>query len=166
MLRISAWCAIVLGALAIFSPFYAGIAATLVLGCYFLVSGVLDALVAFRSPSWAGTIGLVALAIVSVVAGIFILVHPLAGLVTITLVCIAAIFVAGIAKLFWSFSVPEGKLLLALSGVLSIVIAAMLYSSFPFSAAWAFGLLVGINLIMEGVMLLGFLHRRGLPDEH
>jgi uncharacterized membrane protein HdeD (DUF308 family) len=165
-LRISAWCAIALGILAVLSPFYAGVAATLLLGCYFLVSGVLDAFVAFRAPSWMGTIGLIVLAIVSVVAGVFILVHPLAGLVTLTLVCIAAIFISGIAKIFWSFNVSEGNFLLALSGILSIVIAAMLYSSFPFSAAWAFGVLVGANLIMEGLMLLGFLHHRGLPEVH
>ncbi|MBN9260058.1 MAG: DUF308 domain-containing protein [Hyphomicrobium sp.] len=166
MLRISAWLAIVLGVLAILSPFYAGIAATLLLGCYFLVSGVLEGIVAFRAPSWMGTIGLIALAIISFVAGIFILVHPLAGLVTITLVCIAAIFISGITKLFWSFKVPSGNWLLALSGLLSIIIAGMLFYNFPFTAAWAFGVLVGANLIAEGVMMLGFVHQTGEEGPH
>jgi uncharacterized membrane protein HdeD (DUF308 family) len=158
-LQITAWLAIALGIFALIAPLYAGIAATLVLGCYFLASGILEAIVAFRAPSWMGTIGLVALAIVSIIAGLFILGNPLAGLVTITLVCIASIFVSGIAKLFWSFRASNGRALLALSGLLSILIAIILFSMLPLSAAWVFGVLVGVNLLMEGVLLLGVLQK-------
>jgi uncharacterized membrane protein HdeD (DUF308 family) len=148
-----------LGIFALIAPFYAGIAATLVLGCYFLASGILEGIVAFRAPSWMGTIGLVALAIVSIIAGLFILGNPLAGLVTITLVCIVAIFVSGIAKLFWSFRASNGRALLALSGLLSILIAIILFTKFPLSAAWTFGVLVGVNLLMEGILMLGVLQK-------
>ena len=158
-LQISAWLAIAAGILALLTPFYAGLAATLLLGGYFLISGILEGVVAFRASSWMGTLGLVALAIVSVIAGLFIILHPLAGLVTITLVCIASIFVAGVAKLFWSLRVPSGKGVLALSGVLSILIAILLYTNFPYSAAWTFGVLIGMNLMMEGALLLGFLSK-------
>jgi uncharacterized membrane protein HdeD (DUF308 family) len=41
--------------------------------------------------------------------------------------------------------------------VLSIVVAGMLYSHFPFAAAWAFGVLVGVTLVFEGVTQLAFL---------
>jgi len=163
-LQISAWLAIALGVLALLAPFYAGIAATLLLGGYFLVSGVLEGFVAFRAPSWLGTIGLMALAAVSVIAGLFILVHPLAGLVTITLVSIVSIFVVGVAKLFWSFRVVSGNWILALSGILSILIAVLLYVNFPSTAAWTFGVLVGMNLMMEGALMLGFLRRDTSAD--
>jgi len=158
-LQISAWLAIGLGVLSLLAPFYAGVAATLLLGTYFLISGILEGIVAFRAPSWLGTIGLIALAAVSVIAGLLILIHPLAGLVTITLVCIASIFAVGLVKIFWSFRVSSGSGILVLSGVLSILIAILLYTNFPWSAAWAFGVLVGINLLMEGVLMLGFLRR-------
>lgn len=158
-LQVSAWLAIVLGVLSLLAPFYAGIAATLLLGSYFLVSGILEGIVAFRAPSWLGTIGLIALAAVSVIAGLFILLNPLAGLVTITLVCIISIFAVGVAKIFWSFRVSSGKAVLALSGVLSILIAFLLYANFPSTAAWTFGVLVGTNLLMEGALMLGFLRR-------
>ena len=156
-LKISAWLAIVLGVVAILSPFYAGIAATLLLGSYFLVGGIIEGIVAFRAASWLGTIGLIALAVVSVVAGLFILLNPLAGLVTLTVVSIASIFVVGLAKLFWSLRVTRGRGVLALSGVLSVLIAILLYANFPSTAAWTFGLLVGINLLTEGALMLGFL---------
>ncbi len=160
-LKISAWLAIAVGFICLLTPFYAGLVATLFLGGYFVASGILEGIVAFRAPSWLGTLGLIVLAIISIVAGLFILTNPLAGLVTVTLVSIASIFVVGVAKLFWSLRVPSGKAILALSGILSILIAIMLYTNFPYSAAWTFGVLVGMNLIMEGALLLGFLNREG-----
>lgn len=156
-LKVAAFVALGLGIVALLSPFYAGIAATLVLGANFLISGVLEAFAAFRAQRWTGTIGLLLLALVSIIGGLFIFAHPLIGLATVTLFCIAAMFVAGIAKLFWAFKVPAGRWFLVLSGLLSILVAAMLYSSFPFSAKWAFGVLVGVNLIVEGATLLAFL---------
>lgn len=160
-LKITAFLALALGIVALLSPFYAGIAATLVLGAYFLISGVLEAFAAFRAQRWTGVLGLMLLAIVSILAGLYIFAHPVLGLATITLVCIAAMFVAGIAKIFWAFNVPSdsGRWMLILSGLISILVAAMLYTSFPFSAVWAFGILIGVNLIVEGATLLAFLNR-------
>ena len=67
----------------------------------------------------------------------------------------------GSCKLFWAFKVPTGggRWLLIVSGILSIVVAAMLYTSFPFSAARAFGVLVGVNLIGAVATLLAFLRQ-------
>jgi uncharacterized membrane protein HdeD (DUF308 family) len=160
-LTIAAYVALALGILALLSPFYAGIAATLVLGANFLIGGVLEAFAAFRAQRWAGTLGLILLAVISILAGLFIIGNPVIGLATITLVCIAAMFVAGIAKLFWAFKIPTGggRWLLIVSGILSVIVAAMLYTRFPLSAAWAFGVLVGINLIGEGATLLAFLRQ-------
>jgi uncharacterized membrane protein HdeD (DUF308 family) len=113
---------------------------------------------AFRAKGWAGALGLMMLGVVSVLAGVVIFAHPLIGLATITLFCIAGMFVAGIAKIVWTFKLPSGsgRWYLLISGILSIVVAAMLYSSFPFSALWAFGVLVGINLLVEGFSLWAF----------
>ena len=101
-LKIAAIIALVLGVVALLSPFYAGIAATLVLAANFLIGGVLEAFAAFRAQRWSGTFGLMLLALVSIVAGLYIFAHPLLGLTTITLVCIAALLVSGIANAFWA----------------------------------------------------------------
>lgn len=155
-LKLAAFIAIALGVLALFSPLIAGLVVTLVLGANFLVTGVLEAFAAFKAERWSGTIGLMLLAVISIVAGLVIFAHPLLGLTTLTLFAIIALFVAGIAKLFWAFKVNDGRGFLILSGVLSILIAAMLYTNFPFSAAWALGVLVGVNLIVEGATLFAF----------
>jgi uncharacterized membrane protein HdeD (DUF308 family) len=41
-----------------------------------------------------------------------------------------------------------------LSGIVAIAVGALLIAQLPSSAAWAIGLLVGINLIMSGFAYL------------
>lgn len=161
-LKIAAGAAIVLGILALISPFKAGIAATMALGISFVFGGILGFVAGMRARRWTGTYGLMLLSVVSILAGLFILANPLIGLGTVTLVCIAGLGAAGVTKIFWSFKIPagRGRWLIALSGLLSVVVAGMLYWHFPFAAAWAFGVLVGVTLIFEGVTHLAFLSSR------
>ena len=158
-LTIAALVAIVLGVLALMSPFQAGLAATLALGISFVIGGLLGFVAGLRARHWAGTYGLMLLSAVSVLAGLFILANPLIGLGTVTLVCIGGLAAAGITKMFWGFKLPtgRGRWLIVLSGLLSVIVAGMQYWHFPFSAAWAFGVLVGVCLIFEGVTHLMFL---------
>jgi uncharacterized membrane protein HdeD (DUF308 family) len=155
-LRLAGFLAIALGILALISPLFAGLVVTLVLGANFLIGCILEAIAAFKSERWSGTLGLLLFAIVSIVAGVIIFAHPLLGLTTLTLVAIISLFIAGVAKIYWAFKVNDGRWLLIFSGILSILVAAMIYTNFPLSAAWALGVLVGINLIVEGGMLLAF----------
>jgi uncharacterized membrane protein HdeD (DUF308 family) len=152
-IRIVAALAVVLGFVAIIAPFVAGIAVTLVLAAYLCVAGVLQMIAAFKASGWGGRAALFVLGLVCLVGGILIFAHPVIGLLTVTLFCIASIFVAGIVRIVLAFRILAGgaRWALVLSGVLSVLIAIMLYASFPLSAAWAFGVLVGISLIMEGV---------------
>ena len=158
-LKIAACAAIVLGVLALISPFKAGIAATMALGISFVFGGILGFVAGMRARRWTGTYGLMLLSAVSILAGLFILANPLIGLGTVTLVCIGGLAAAGLTKIFWSFKIPSGRgrWLIGLSGLLSVVVAGMLYWHFPFAAAWAFGVLVGVTLIFEGITHLAFL---------
>jgi uncharacterized membrane protein HdeD (DUF308 family) len=47
------------------------------------------------------------------------------------------------------------------SGVVDLILAAMIYAGLPGTAAWAIGLLVGINMIFGGSALIAMaLHAR------
>jgi uncharacterized membrane protein HdeD (DUF308 family) len=45
--------------------------------------------------------------------------------------------------------------LLVIAGVVDLLIAAVIITGLPGSAAWAIGLLVGINLVFGGAALIG-----------
>jgi uncharacterized membrane protein HdeD (DUF308 family) len=50
------------------------------------------------------------------------------------------------------------------SGIVDLVLAAIIFAGLPLSAAWALGLLVGINLVFGGSALVAMaLHARS-PD--
>jgi uncharacterized membrane protein HdeD (DUF308 family) len=157
-LKIAAVITMILGVLALVTPFIAGVAAIYILAANFVIAGVLMTAAAFSAKGWAGAIGLMALGFVNVLAGVLVFAHPLIGLATVTLFCIAGMFVVGIARMAWAFKLPagSGRWSLVISGILSILVAAMLFSDFPFSAQWLFGVLVGINLLMEGTSLWVF----------
>src|SRR4051812_22031092 len=95
-LRIGALAAIVLGVLALISPFKAGVAATMVLAVSFMIGGVFGFVAGLRARRWAGTYGLMLLSAVSVLAGLFIFANPLIGLGTVTLVCIGGLAASGL----------------------------------------------------------------------
>lgn len=95
-------------------------------------------------------------ALLSLVAGLYILVAPLSGTVTLTFVLAVWFFATGVLSLTLAVQwrgVP-GAWMQAGSGVLSIVLGFLIAASLPSSAAWAIGLLVGINLIFWGVRVL------------
>lgn len=162
-LKVAALIAIALGVLALAMPFVAGVAATYFLAANFVIGGFFMLVAAAGATAWAGALALIALGVVSLVGGLLIFAHPLIGMASITLFCIAAIFASGIAMIFWAFKVlpGEGRWFLMFSGIVSIVVAAMLFANFPFSALWAFGVLVGINLLVEGLSLWVFAQNNG-----
>jgi uncharacterized membrane protein HdeD (DUF308 family) len=52
------------------------------------------------------------------------------------------------------FSGSPGWVWMLLSGIVAIAVGVLLIANLPSSAAWAIGLLVGINLIMSGFAYL------------
>jgi uncharacterized membrane protein HdeD (DUF308 family) len=51
--------------------------------------------------------------------------------------------------------------MMLLSGVVDLILAAMIYAGLPGTAAWAIGLLVGINMVFGGSALIAMaLHAR------
>jgi uncharacterized membrane protein HdeD (DUF308 family) len=42
-----------------------------------------------------------------------------------------------------------------ISGIVDLLLAGIIFAGFPGTAAWALGLLVGINMIFGGVALVG-----------
>ena len=95
-------------------------------------------------------------AILAVIAGVVLLWNPLAGLVTLTYVLIAYFIVDGI---FSIVSIEHRRELagrwewMLFSGIVDLVLAAVILLGLPWSLAWALGLLVGIDLIFAGSSL-------------
>ena len=94
--------------------------------------------------------------------GAYLLWRPLAGILSLTLV-VAALFAAqGVTQIITAIghrSVLRSWVWLLLSGVIDLILAAIIFSAFPGSAAWVIGLLFGINLMTAPACHAGPVHR-------
>lgn len=152
-LWIAGGASVLLGALAIVFPFAATLAAELVIGAVLGVSGIMELIRAFAirrngSVIWDALFGLAALG-----AGLILLLWPLQGIVTLTIVVGVFFLFAGMFKLVACFSLRPlaGWAWIGVSGALSVLLGVILLFGLPGTATWAIGLLVGIDLIFLGI---------------
>lgn len=143
---------IVLGLLALAAPFAAGLYVTVMVGLLLLVSGVAQVYLAFRGSSLAEGIGLLLLGVLAVIAGGYVLLQPGQALVALTFVLAGFFFAQGLVEILGGVGArPDtGWGWLVASGVISVLLAVMIWSQSPLSGAWAIGTLVGIRLLLSG----------------
>jgi uncharacterized membrane protein HdeD (DUF308 family) len=146
----------ILGAVAIFAPFVASVVTTVVLGWLMVVGGLFQGFHAIQNRHWAGWGWGVAGAVLHVIAGVLLVRYPLTGTLTLTLVLAAFFAVNGLLKIIRAVQhrwVPRWGWLL-FDGILSLVLGVLILSGWPSTAAWALGLLVGVDLLVSGSSML------------
>jgi uncharacterized membrane protein HdeD (DUF308 family) len=156
---------VILGLAAIMLPLIATIAIAFVVGWIFLLSGVVGLLATFRMRSAPGFWWSLLSGILGIVAGIVLLRWPLSGAFSLTLVLTLFLGLEGVVSIMFALEHKRelsGRWgMMLVSGVVDLILAGMIYSGLPGTAAWAIGLLVGINMVFGGSALIAMaLHAR------
>jgi uncharacterized membrane protein HdeD (DUF308 family) len=148
--------AIILGAIAIIVPAVGSVGAAILIGWLLIFGSAFVLASAFHERELLPIAVRVVLAGLWVLAGLLLLLSPLTGTITLTVVLIAWFVVDGVFRIAEAILRPEltGRGWLAVGGVLSILLGVLIWADFPSSATWALGLLVGINLLVYGMQLL------------
>ena len=156
---------LVLGATAVVLPPIATLAVTVLLGWLFLVSGILGLITTFWMRQAPGFWWSLLSAVLGIVVGAVLLASPLTGAFSLTLVLVAFFLVEGVVSIMFALdhkrelSGQWGWMLV--SGIIDLGLAIMIFAGLPSTAAWAVGLLVGINMIFGGSALIAMaLHAR------
>jgi uncharacterized membrane protein HdeD (DUF308 family) len=150
---------VILGALAILVPPLATITVTILIGWLFLISGAVGLFTTFWMRHAPGFWWSLLSALIAIFAGFLLLVWPLTGALSLTFVLTAFFVVEGVASIMYAIehrnqlSGRWGWMLL--SGIIDLILAAIIIAGLPGSAAWALGLLVGIDLLFGGAALIG-----------
>ena len=157
---------VVLGILAILIPMAASIAVTIILGWLFLVSGVVGLVTTFWARHAPGFWWALVSAVLATAAGIVLLLWPVSGVVSLTLLLIVFFIIEGIASIMYAFEhkkdLSSRWVWMLVSGIIDLILAALIWTGLPGTAAWALGLLVGINMLFGGTSLIAMaLHARG-----
>lgn len=148
---------IVAGIFCLINPLAGSLASTLIAGWSFLILGAIQLFVAFRETGWGSRIWALLLGILGVLAGISLLSNPLEGVLTLTVILGVLFLVTGIMKFVAGFALPSGnlKLMVIISGAISAILGLMILSDFPGSAVVTLGVLLGVELIADGIAVLG-----------
>jgi uncharacterized membrane protein HdeD (DUF308 family) len=125
----------------------------------FLISGGVGLVTTFWMRNAPGFWWALLSAVIALAAGVILILWPISGVLSLTLVLIAFFAVEGIATLMYAF---EHKAQLSgrwgwmlASGVVDLILAGIIFAGLPGTAAWALGLLVGINMLFGGTAMIG-----------
>ncbi len=144
---------VICGALALAIPIAASLAAAIVFGAVLLVAGVIQAVHAFSIRGWKGVVLHALGALLYIVAGVLVLLFPLSGALTLTLVVGALLLADGIVRSILAFRLRprDGWGWFLASGTASTLVGFLLLLGWPLTGLWAIGVLLGVNLIFSGV---------------
>ncbi|MGN6284803.1 MAG: HdeD family acid-resistance protein [Afipia sp.] len=150
---------VILGLAAIVVPPLASIAVAIFLGWMFLISGVVGLFLTFSARQAPGFWWALISAVIALAAGVILLWRPLQGTLTLTIILGVYFIAEGVATIMYALEhrrelIGRWGWLMA-AGLVDIIIAGMIITGLPGSAAWAIGLLVGINLVFGGTSLIG-----------
>jgi uncharacterized membrane protein HdeD (DUF308 family) len=147
---------ILAGLLAIVLPPTAAIAVTLVVGWLLIFSGIAHLLFAWQAFSAGGVVWELLVGVVYIIAGGYLLMHPVAGMEALTLALAIYLFVEAILEFVLSFQLrpaPGSGWLLA-DSIVTFILAIMIWRMWPFGTPWVLGTLVGISVLFSGVSRL------------
>jgi len=149
---------IVLGAIAIARPFFAGIAVNFYLGWIFVIGGIIQVIYAVQTRDEGQFFWKLLIGILYFIAGLILLLYPLEGLLTLTWVVGVSVLISGFTQTVWAFVLrPEGDWRWVLfRGLLAIALGIWVLADWPDDAPWLIGLLVGLNLISDGIGIATF----------
>jgi uncharacterized membrane protein HdeD (DUF308 family) len=147
---------IILGVLAMAVPFAATLVSTIFLGWILILGGIAEGVHAVRARAWQSFPWAVLSAALGVAAGILLIVFPLVGTLTLTLVLAGYFTAQGILKIVraaqhrgmerWGF--------LLFDGLVTLGLGILIWAQWPAASVWVIGLLVGIDLLVGGVSML------------
>lgn len=148
---------IALGILAIALPALTTLAVEILVGWLFLIGGLWRTVSILRPPRMPGFGWSLAAAIMAIALGALLVLRPLAGMLTLTMLLVAFFILEGIAKILFAFDLRKHVsvwLWTLVGGIIDLILAALIFSEWPVTAAWAIGLLVGINMLFFGISLV------------
>ncbi|HTV64703.1 MAG TPA: HdeD family acid-resistance protein [Bryocella sp.] len=147
---------IIAGIIAMFAPWEAGLVITLVVGWSAIFNGCAQIVFGFRTHGGWHIALEVILGIIYIIAGIFLLMHPVGGLLALTLFLASFLLVYGVFALVLAFRMRpyRGWGWVLFDGIITILLGILIWAHWPFNSGWVVGTLFGISIFVSGITRL------------
>ncbi|PXW89848.1 uncharacterized membrane protein HdeD (DUF308 family) [Nitrosomonas sp. Nm84] len=143
------------GVFSLYQPFFATLTVEILVAWIFVFSGIASILQAFQTEQkgkgWIITSGTL-----SIILGIVLILNPIEGIFSLTLVVASLLMVYGITQIFYAYQLRSfrGWIWLLFGGIMVVLFGAIILVQIDKLAGIALGTLLAINLIMNGTMLI------------
>jgi len=147
---------ILAGVFAIFAPVIPGVVIVYIIAWTAIFNGGAQIVYGFRAASGGRRLLEVLLGVLYVVAGLFILTHPLGGLLALTLLIASFLLVYGVIAVVLAFQIRpiSGWGWILFDAIVTILLGCLIWAHWPINSEWLVGTLVGISFIASGVSRL------------
>ena len=147
---------ILLGMIAIFAPMEAGFVIVLVIGWTAIFNGGAQLFYAFSGHEAKHRWLEVLLGLIYIIAGIYLLLHPVGGLLALTLLLGCLLVIYGIFALILAFRMKPapGWGWVLFDGIVTLLPYILTHAHWPRNTEWVVGTLIGISFIVSGVSRL------------
>jgi uncharacterized membrane protein HdeD (DUF308 family) len=144
---------ILFGMLAIGSPLMAAVAVSVVVAWLIILAGVVHLILAFHAHGAGSLIWKLLVGIAYLFFGVYLIMHPLLGVASLTLVLASLFLIEGILDivLFFKMRPMRGSSWVLIDGIITLVLGLLIYRQWPVSSIWAIGTLVGVSMIISGI---------------
>lgn len=142
---------ILLGILAVGASVFVTLASMVFFGVLLLIGGIIQAINAFRTRKGGGFLVNTLSAILYIIVGILLIMHPAIGAITLTLLIAAIFTISGLFKIVAALAhryAHWGWLLF--NGIITLALGILIWAQWPVSGLWVIGLFIGIDLIIAG----------------
>jgi uncharacterized membrane protein HdeD (DUF308 family) len=128
------------------------VATTIVIGASMLVGGIIQIIHAFMTREWRGFVFALISGLLYFASGLLVMREPVHGALVLTLLLTAFIIAGGILRVVLALQHRGIRAwgLVLLSGVVSIVVGYLLYAKLPWSGLWILGILIAIDMLVQG----------------
>lgn len=154
------------GMLAIIVPPLAGIVVTVFVGWLLIFSAGAHFVFAWHSRSTNAAIWEVLIGILYLLVGGYLLINPILGVASLTFALAVYFVVEAVLEFVFSFRLRlmPGSGWLLFDGIITAILAIIIWRTWPLSSAWVLGTLAGISMLFSGVarLMLSLAARRAV----
>lgn len=156
---------VLLGIAAFVWPFAATLAATLVIGAFFMAAGAVSIAAGLFGKGHEGRGYAIGFGILSLIIGLVMAFEPASGALSLTLLVAVWLGVRGAMEIAWGLRMRRGRGVMIGLGIVNIVLAIIVLATLPWSALTLPGFILGISFLFGGIASItsAMAHRKGEP---
>jgi len=147
---------LLLGVLALFLPLATGIGVSIAVGWIIVFGGTAYVASAFAARGAGSFVWRLLIGAIYIVGGFYLAFNPGLALASLTLAMALMFFFEGVLETVAFFQLRElpGSGWVLFDGLITLLLAYLIWRPWPGSSIWAIGTILGVNLITSGITRL------------